>query len=514
METFVARQPIFDRRRDVYGYELLFRSGADQTCFDASDGTAATRQVVSNTLFSLGLDRVLCGKRAFLNFDNTLLKEDLHRNFSRDDLVVELLETISVDDEVIAACSRLQQDGFAVALDDFVVGSDAEVLLPFAKIIKVDVLSTPRGQQEALLRSRAWGHLTFLAEKVETHDDFEWTRHCGYDLFQGHFFEKPATLTGKDLSSVKLACLELLREVAADEIDCKQTATIIERDVALSYRLLSYVNSALFGLRKRVDSIEHAVALLGASGLRPWAAVAAIPTLAADKPAELAVQALVRAQFADRVGKLAGVFEEGAAFLIGLFSHLDAMLNLPLGEAVSKAGMSPHLAAVLLDEDTGLTTLKEVYALVRNYELGQWSAVAEIAARVNVNMDEIGRAYTESTFWTAQALHWTNRRKDHRSRRRQNLAGTLKVLCEDDNGRQQIFNASLQNISETGMQLRVTEKIAPRSTILCNDAKLKIAGRGVVRYCNPAQGRYLVGVDFSGGTGWRDPLDRRLQRAG
>jgi len=509
METFVARQPIFDRRKDVYGYELFFRSGADQTSYDAIDGTAATRQVVANTLFSLGLDRVLCGKRAFVNFDETLIKEDLHQTFSKDGLVIELLETVRVDDSVIAACTQLHQSGFSLALDDFVIGSDAEILLPFANIIKVDIRTTPRDKQEALLRNHRCEHLAFLAEKVETYEEYEWTRACGYDFFQGHFFEKPGTISGRDVPSVKLACLQLLREVTAPEIDCKRTATVIERDVGLSFKLLSYVNSALFGLRKRVDSIDHAVALLGPAGLRPWAAVAAIPALAADNPPELAVKALVRAQFCDRMAKLLGIHEDGAAFLIGLFSHLDAMLNMPLREAVSQAGLSDRLAAVLLEEDTDLFNLQRLYGLMRSYEAADWNAVVEMGSGLNLDLDSIAGTYRESTFWTAQALNCTNRRKDSRSKRRHAHGGRIRILCEDGNGRERMVNAVIQNISEMGMQLRVNEKIAPRTTVLCNDAVLKLSGRGVVRYCNFSQGRYLVGVDFSGGTGWRDPMERR-----
>ena len=137
MQTFLARQPIFDRRGDVYGYELLFRSAADQTCFPGGDDdAAATREVVANTIFSIGLEKVLCGKRAFLNFDRSLLNGNLHQIFSKDDVVIEVLETVEVDEEVIAACAELHKSGFAIALDDFVPGPARRACCPSPKLLR------------------------------------------------------------------------------------------------------------------------------------------------------------------------------------------------------------------------------------------------------------------------------------------------------------------------------------------------------------------------------------------
>src|SRR5579883_456270 len=178
-------------------------SGPDETAFRCDDGAAATRHVISHTLFSLGIERVLCGKRAFVNFEKSLLSEDICRNFPPGSLVIEILETVEVDEAVIEACRKLQQDGFTIALDDFEPGSAASALLPLVTMVKVDIQATPREKHEKLLRDRALEHVIFLAEKVETHEQFEWSRHLGYELFQGHFFEKPTTLTGNSLNSMK-----------------------------------------------------------------------------------------------------------------------------------------------------------------------------------------------------------------------------------------------------------------------------------------------------------------------
>jgi c-di-GMP-related signal transduction protein len=511
VQTFLARQPIFDRRGDIYGYELLFRSEGDQTCYPGGDDATATREVVANTLFSIGLEKVLCGKRAFLNFDRSLLSGNLHQIFSKDDVVIEVLETVQVDESVIAACSDLHKSGFAIALDDFAPGSGAESLLPFAKIIKVDMRLTPRAAQQELLRAHLSNGMVFLAEKVETQEEFQWTRDAGYDLFQGHFFEKPEILSGKRITSAKIQCLELLRQISASEIDCRKTAAVIERDVGLSYKLLRYVNSALVGLRQGVSSIDHAVVLLGSGGLRQWAAVAAIPTLASDKPAELAVKALVRAQFCERLAKLRGLPEDGGAFMVGLFSHLDAMLDLPICEALSRVHLSDELTAIILESTAGGNPLADIFQVVRDYESALWEAVTFHAAHLRLTTAEVTQAYAESTFWTAQAAQWTSRKNDTRSRSRRSISGSLQILCDDGEGAGRVVRAELQNISETGMQLRSKDKLPVRAMVTCNDAKTRISGRGVVRYCQFSKGAYLIGVEFSGGTGWRDPLGKARQ---
>ena len=511
MESFVARQPIFDRRREVYGYELLFRSSGSQTTYDGVDAASSTRQVISNTIFAIGVDRVLCGKRAFINFDESLLAEEIPSAFGPEDLVIEVLETVKVDDAVVEACAKLHKRGFALALDDFVSCPATDRLLPFAKFIKIDIRSTPRETAEKLLRTSP-DTISFIAEKVETYEEFEWTRDAGYEFFQGHFFEKPEVFSGRDIPSVKLLCLQLLREVAVTEIDCKRTTAVIERDVGLTYKLLRYVNSALFGLRQKVDSVHHAVALLGAAGLRPWAAVAAIPLLASDKPAELAVKALVRAQFCDLLTEMAGIPALGTAFLIGLFSHLDGMLDLPLKQALTHVGLSDALTAILLKQENG-SPLNTVYELIRNYEAGAWEEVAAGAAKLDLKPDQVSRAYTESTFWTSQALRFTSRKSDMRAKPRRAFGGALRIQWIDGEGQERTVNATLQNISETGIQLRVAERIPARSTVICSDVKLKIAGRGIVRYCNFSQGKYVIGVHFSGGTGWRDPIEMNKRLA-
>jgi EAL and modified HD-GYP domain-containing signal transduction protein len=295
MDVFVARQPIFDRQRQLYAYELLFRSGAHSSAFDGADGAIATTRLLANTLLAIGLENLLCGKKAFINFDRSFLLGGLHSVLPPEILVIEVLESAEPDAEVLAACRRLCEQGYAFALDDFVPDPRREPLARLAKFIKVDLLATSRPDQERLLRIYQPLGIAMLAEKVETQEEFEWALGAGYDYFQGYFFARPATVRAQKIPAAKFACLRLLAEVQRIEPDFGQLEKFICSDVSLSYSLLLYVNSALFWRAAEICSINHALVALGEEGIQHWAALAALLLMAKDKPSELVTLSLVRA---------------------------------------------------------------------------------------------------------------------------------------------------------------------------------------------------------------------------
>src|SRR5580698_4623560 len=194
MDVFVARQPIFDRSRELYAYELLFRSDDVDNRFDGTEAGSATTQVIANSLLTIGLENVAGGKKAFLNFDDKLLLGGLHTMLPREEVVLEILESVGPSDELIAACYDLNRQGYTFALDDFVGGQRLEPLTQIAKIIKVDMRATSKPDQERLLETYRPRGITMLAEKVETPEEFEWAKNAGYDYFQGYFFARPAVL--------------------------------------------------------------------------------------------------------------------------------------------------------------------------------------------------------------------------------------------------------------------------------------------------------------------------------
>ena len=303
MEVVVARQAIFDRKRNVYGYELLFRSEALSSAFDGTEAATATMQVLSN-LLAIGAKQLLDGKKAFVNFDHHLLLQNTHLAFPAHSIVIELLETIVPTSDFLALCHSIQRLGYSLALDDFTGQAELAPVAEIANVIKVDMRLSSREEQETLLRTYKPRGVLMLAEKVESYEEFEWARSTGYDLFQGYFFARPAVVRGRQISVVKTTCLQLLSEVRKPDLDFEHLRRLIRQDTSLTYQLLRYVNSALFARRDKVLSISRALAFLGEDQIRRWASLATLTMLGTNKPSELLKLSLVRARFCERVAEL------------------------------------------------------------------------------------------------------------------------------------------------------------------------------------------------------------------
>jgi c-di-GMP-related signal transduction protein len=204
VDVLVARQAIFDRDRRVYGYELLFRSNAGLNEFDGTEAGLATKQVLANSLLVIGLENLVGTKKAFVNFGRGPLLQGWHAALPRESTVIELLETVEPDAEVLEACRKLREEGYQIALDDFVFRPGCEQLLDIADLVKIEIQSVPRPEQKLLVRSSKARGLQVLAEKVETHEEFEWARQVGYDYFQGYFFARPVMMRGRQIPTAML----------------------------------------------------------------------------------------------------------------------------------------------------------------------------------------------------------------------------------------------------------------------------------------------------------------------
>jgi c-di-GMP-related signal transduction protein len=404
LDVYVARQAIFDRARRVHGYELLFRANGVQNEFDGTDPASATAQVLANSLLAIGLENLVGEKLAFVNFNRELLLKDWHALLPRKGAVIEVLETVEPDEEVVAACRKLREQGYQIALDDFVLRDGWDPLLGVANVLKIEIRSLPEGEHEALVSSCHARGLKMLAEKVETYEEFAWARKTGYDYFQGFFFARPAIVHAKLVPVVKSNCIRLLREAMRPDLNLARLDPIIAADVALSYKLLRYVNSALFSLPSKIQSLRHALAFLGDAELRRWIALAVLPRLAEDKTAELVTHSLVRARFCEAAAALTGKPLGEHAFLMGLFSLLDALIDRPLEELLVDVGLAPEIVAALLDTSAEGDVLTTIYQLALHYEAGNWEAVDEISLRARIVPSALRVAYSEAVSWTEETL--------------------------------------------------------------------------------------------------------------
>ncbi|MCA9320878.1 MAG: HDOD domain-containing protein [Planctomycetes bacterium] len=395
MSIFVGRQPIFDRRLDVVAYELLYRS-CDENRADFSDGNRATATVLSNAFMELGPDVVTAGKPAWVNLTRDVILDEFIHLFPPDRVVAEILEGMTVDDQLIQQVRSLKDAGYRIVLDDFVFDEEFRPLLELADVVKLDVMQLSRDEvREHLSILEAYSVLC-LAEKIETHEDFEFCRAEGFALFQGYFLSKPQIVKSERPPDSRLALFELLAQINDPQLSMEQLESTIERDVGLSYKLLRYINSAAFALPVKVESIRHALMMLGRRLVQAWVNLVVLTGLI-GRSNELLTIAMVRARMCDQIARRAHLEKPEAFFTAGLFSTLDAIMGRPMAELLIRLPLSDELQEALTDHGG---RLGEILRCVVAYEEARWNEVAV----TGVARDQITASWFESLEWVSQVL--------------------------------------------------------------------------------------------------------------
>ncbi len=398
METFFARQPIFDLNQSVYGYELLFRSGLDNV-LKHPDPDHATSRVITNSFFLPGIQPIAGGKRAFINITRDILLDELVFLLPKERVVVEILEDVVPDPAVVNACKKLKRAGYLLALDDFVYEESFIPLIRLSDFIKVDFLATEKEARGSLVQQfTPWG-VRFVAEKVETREMFQEAKEMGYTFCQGYFFSKPEIISGRDIQGFKLHYMKLLQEVHRPELDFGGLSEIIKREMSLSFKLLRYINSAFFGLKK-ISSLKQALVLLGEKEIRKWITLVALATLGEDKPDEIVIQSIIRARFSELLSPDMGLLHRSEdLFLMGMFSMIDALLDRPLQEILEEIPIAEEIKRALLGEGN---CLGEVYQFVVSYERGEWEKVSELSLRLRIDQQKASRLFMEAVEWSSR----------------------------------------------------------------------------------------------------------------
>ncbi|HEY6291062.1 MAG TPA: HDOD domain-containing protein [Terriglobia bacterium] len=400
----VARQPILDDKERVYGYELLFRGGVDNF-FSATDGDAATRDVVEN-LFTSGTGVLTAGHRAFINCTRQFLINDYATLLPKEQAAIEVLENIEADDDVVSALRRLKQAGYLIVLDDFVLSEKVQPFIELADIIKVDFLATPSSARRALVSRFSAHGIRFLAEKVESREEFEEAVAAGYRYFQGYFFCRPQIVAGTSIPAFKLHYLNLLRAIAQPDLNISEVEGIIQSEVSLCYKLMRLVNSALFAFTVEIRSVRHALLLLGQQEVKKWGSVVALLSTAQDKPHELTLTSLTRAQCCELLAPALGRTADGPEFfLMGLLSLMDTLLGRPMNEILEQIAPPEETRVALSGGDNRLRT---VYELIRSYEQGDWAAVSRHASQLRLRESAFFAAYLDALKWANSVFYGTS----------------------------------------------------------------------------------------------------------
>lgn len=396
METYVARQPIFNKSKKIFGYELLFRDGMFNL-FPDVDGDTATSRVLSSSFFLIGTEKITGGRRAFINFTQDLLVKKIPLMFPREKTVVEILEDVEPQEDVINACQEMADKGYCLALDDFFFRPEYMPLVSLAKIVKIDFRLTPPEEISELVKKLSHNDVDLLAEKVETHEEFQKALEMGFVYFQGYFFSRPQILKGRDIPTFRITLMQIMAEINREDFQFDELEKFVSRDVGISYKLLRYINSAYFSRMKNISSIKQAIVLLGEHELRRFLSLTAMTKLASEKPDELVRASIIRAKFCELMGGRGGLMvKPSALFTLGLFSLIDAIMDDSMENLMEKVPLSEGIKNALI---YGRGELNHYLRLAVCYEKGDWEGVAKMAGILGLEEEDLPRYYTDSIYW-------------------------------------------------------------------------------------------------------------------
>ncbi|MEY3881068.1 MAG: hypothetical protein RIQ94_1864 [Pseudomonadota bacterium] len=393
-DIIIGRQQIFDRKLNIYAYELFFR-GHDFDLSHKDGATKATNQLITDTLLELGLNTIVGPHPAFINFTTQNLLDKIPLHLPKDRIVVEVLENVEICASIIANLKELSALGYIIALDDFVFSEAWKPLVEFADIIKLDVLEMGEDNTRKLIKQLKPYSVKLLAEKVETYAEYQYLLELGCDYFQGFFFNKPNIVSGKRISVNQAAALQLLKTVNNPDVEFEDLAKVISLDIGLSFKLLHYINSAFFSLSNKISSINHAISYLGLKEIKRWVNILTLTTLS-EKPQAVMQNALIRGKMCEELADLSGN-KSDVFFLIGILSYLDSLLDIPLDEALSQLPLADDIVcAILHKQGQGGAALK----CVISYE--QWEI--SLIAFNDIDQSLIGDAYIKSINWAKDII--------------------------------------------------------------------------------------------------------------
>lgn len=396
--TYVARQPILNRKKNTLGYELLFRDGERNAYPAHIESNRATYRLIVENFLSVGLNPSIPSSRCFINFPYQSLIRRLPLGLPKDKVVVEILETCQPTDELLEAVKELYQAGYMIALDDFTSTPEWERFLKYTHIVKLDIMQMGLDEACDLVKAHQGKKFSFLAERVETEQEFQQAKEAGFKFFQGYFFSKPEIIKTKYISPEQVIAMELFQEVCKPDVDFQRVESIVAKDVALSYKLLRFVNTMSPRLEVTISSFRQALVYLGQEKLKMFVSLAVASYVSDKKPKELYGLSLQRAQFCQRMSRyqaFEGHTEQ--AFMIGLFSLLDALLDLSLENLVEQLPLCKSIKVALLRREGPYGTL---LALEESFEHADWQQIDEHCADLGLSVDQVKTELTEARRWS------------------------------------------------------------------------------------------------------------------
>ena len=396
--VLLARQPIYDRELAVVGYEILFRNSSENRArIDQSDtaaANAATARALINTTLDMDLDRIAEGKILFFNLSHDFLLSDLELPESESRIGIDVLTDGRDDTALAKEVEDLALSGYVIALDDFHWREGVEPLIEAATMVKIDIQAHSATELAQLIQNLEPFDIKLTAKKVEDTQQFDYCRELGFELFQGYFMCRPTVVKAARVPDSKVNVMRLMAKLQDPDVSPKELEAVIRHDMALNYRLLRTVNSAYYGLAVKVRSISHAIVYLGLPAIRRWTRLQLLAG-SDDRPSELIKLGLTRARMAELLTANLDKNVQDAAFTVGLFSLLDAILDLPMERVVEQLPLEADLARALTSRTGPYGHMLET---IIQYENGRWDEMAS-GMYSHKNLTD---SYMEALLWAQE----------------------------------------------------------------------------------------------------------------
>lgn len=409
MEIFIGKQPIFNKHEMIVAYELLYRSKNKNQAPGTIDGNMATVDVLINSFLSIGIEELANGKPVFINFTEELLMADFLDRFNPEKLVIEILEDVIITQSIIQRVRELKSLEYRIALDDFtldVFTTMHEHLLPFIDYIKIDfMLTTPEERQQIKDKILSLNPtIKFLAEKVETREEYDEALKAGYILFQGYFFQHPQIVSSKEIPPNTLQYFRLLALLKSEDADVSEVSEMIECDISLTYKLLHLINSSESRGRTKIRSIHQAIMLLGLTELQKWIYLLAIRDTKhteTDIFDELLQTSLFRAKVCEQLARMKGYRNHSEYFLIGMFSNIDSLLQRPLDKIIAQLPFSEDIKNTIVHKNTAMTPILQLSIALNSLD---WEKISSLCEELAIPTDQADLIYYNTLEWIQLVL--------------------------------------------------------------------------------------------------------------
>lgn len=400
MDIFMARQAIYDNNNESIAYELLHRSTKENKFDTSIDGDSATMKLISNSI-AIGLNELTRDKRAFINFTEKLILNEYPTILPKDKIIIEVLESVEATLEIVNMLKGFKEKGYSLALDDVTYNSKYWAFGPVFDIYKIDFKATTvKQRKDIILGIRVFNpKAQFLAEKIETEEEYNEAKSYGYSYYQGYFFSKPIMLSGQDMPIRNFTCFKIMIELLNENYNLDKIEALIKADMGISYKIIKLVNSAAFTFNNKISSIKQAIVLIGKEELSKLLTIITISEMESRNEREITRTTVVRAKFCEKIAQQIKSKWVNQSFMAGLFSNLDIYVQKDMNSILEELPIEDELKDALNGVDN---EINKILNLVEAYEKVDNEKILILRNKINLQEEILVELYI-------QAINWENK---------------------------------------------------------------------------------------------------------